>query len=215
MNRRQILKLRDDGCSFLEQGQFDEALKCGLRLEKLHSAGIEIAALALQKQNKPAKAVAVLKRGLRWADQVWLLWHLLGHCYSDMGRFREAEQAYLAALQRPHCDPDWVNLNRSIAFLRAGRIDKAKSTLSSVRSRELYRAAEGQRIVLDLRARKTREAIKRSLRLSARPRGRFEHYSSEQEADILLNLCIGPETGFQISAESAFFGTKGLSALAL
>ena len=77
-----------------------------------------------------------MKRGLRWADQVWLLWHLLGHCYSDMGRFREAEQAYLDALQRPHCNPDWVNLNRSIAFLRAGRIDKAKSTLSSVRSRE-------------------------------------------------------------------------------
>ena len=191
MNRRQILKLRDDGCGFLEQGQFDEALKCGLRLEKLHSSGIEIAALALQKQNKPEKAVAVLKRGLRWADQVWLLWHLLGHCYSDMGRFREAEQAYLEALQRPHCNPHWVNLNRSIAFLRAGRINKAKSALRSVRLRELYRAAECQRIRLDLRAGKTREAVKRSLRLSARPRGRTEHYSREQEADMLLDCALG------------------------
>jgi tetratricopeptide (TPR) repeat protein len=192
MNKQQIINLMNRGYELLKEGRYEEALKCGRRLEKQrHSSGIEIAALALQRQGKPKAAIRVLRRGVRWADRVWLLWHLLGHCYSDAGDFRNAERAYHEALLRPKCSPSWIHLNRSIAFLRAGKIRKASDAVKRVRSPELYRLAEGQRIQIALRAGRNREAFKRALRLRKMTPNKQERYDAQQTSAILLDCASG------------------------
>ena len=116
MNKdRLISRLTDKGFSFLRSHHYADALAVGRRLKRLrHSSAFEIMALAHLGLHRLSKAIAVLEEGVAKAGRVWLLWELLGNCYSDAGRYKNAERAYqqriedeaasLAALEADHDD---------------------------------------------------------------------------------------------------------------
>src|SRR5260221_870929 len=126
------------GFSFLDEHRSTDALEIGRKLKKLpHSSAFEILALAHVRSNKLSKAIAVLEEGVTKVGRVWILWELLGNCYSDAGRFAKAEKAYREALTREGCDLDVVHLNRAIAFNRRGKHAEAKIALRLVKSPRL------------------------------------------------------------------------------
>src|SRR5688572_5527241 len=121
MNKLQrATALMQKGFSFLDAHRYEDALKVGENLKKLrHSSAFEILALAYLRTGKLSKAIAILEEGVIRANRVWVLWELLGNCYSDGGRYSKAEKAYAEALRRENCDDDVIHLNRAIAFNRA------------------------------------------------------------------------------------------------
>src|SRR3954471_1371043 len=137
---QQSTKLMEEGFSLIDECRYEAALKVGRRLKKLrHSSAFEILALAYLRSERLSKAIAVLEEGVAKAGRVWILWELLGNCYSDAGRFAKAEKAYQKALQLEGCNHDVVHLNRAIAFNRTGKYSDAKSALWLVKSPRLRR----------------------------------------------------------------------------
>ncbi|MDB6037312.1 MAG: hypothetical protein JWM99_1153, partial [Verrucomicrobiales bacterium] len=95
---RRTSDIMQKGFAFLQERRYADALKIGQDLKKLrHSSAFEILALAYLRSNKLSKAIKVLEEGVAKAGRVWLLWELLGNCYSDAGRFVKAEKAYVEA----------------------------------------------------------------------------------------------------------------------
>jgi tetratricopeptide (TPR) repeat protein len=142
-------RLMRDGYNALNRDQRARALKIGRRLRRLrHSSGFEIMALAYLAQDKFDKAIKVLEKGVQKAPSVWLLWQLLGNCYSDHERFGEAHVCYERALKCPGVDGDSVHLNTSIALAREGRLDDALSAVERIAGEALQPAATAQKLFL-------------------------------------------------------------------
>jgi tetratricopeptide (TPR) repeat protein len=174
------------GFSLLRQDRYGDALQIGRKLKRLrHSSAFEIIALAYLHQGLLAKAVATLEEGVAKAGRVWILWELLGNCYSDAGRYAAAEDAYQQALLREGCDADIVQLNRAIAFKRAGKLKQAWVAVQEVKSPRLLRRADQVRIDLSLTLGRKRTAAILALKL-CQQRVSAEHLDSQSESSILL-----------------------------
>jgi len=159
----------DKGFSFLHSHGYREALAVGRKLKRLrHSSAFEIIALAHLRLGALSKAITTLEEGVTKAERVWLLWELLGNCYSDAGRYKAAEDAYKHALLKKGCDADVVHLNRAIAFNRAGKLKEAQSAIQEVQSPRLRRRADAIQVRIDLALGKQRSASKLALNLSHR-----------------------------------------------
>ena len=191
MNKDQLIsRLTDKGFSFLRSHDYADALAVGRRLKRLrHSSAFEIMALAHLGLRRLPKAIAVLEEGVSKAGRVWLLWELLGNCYSDAGRYKNAERAYQQALLREHCDADVIHLNRAIAFNRADQPQKAWVAIQKVESLRLARQADPVRIRIQLALGKKRAAAKLALNLSQR-RLPVEDLDSRNESFLLATCAL-------------------------
>src|SRR5215475_5566062 len=104
---QRVSSLMEKGFSYLRLNRISDALATGRKLKRLrHSSAFEIIALAHLRLGAVRKAIAVLEEGVIKAGRVWLLWELLGNCYSDAGRYKAAEAAYKQALSKDKCDAD-------------------------------------------------------------------------------------------------------------
>jgi len=125
--------LMDEGFDLLEQGQLEEALALGERLERLAwTGGFELQALALNRLDRRDEAIDVLQRGVDEAGGPWLLWQLLGNYLSDETRYDEAHRAYDEALKLDVVDEISIAINRSVLFQRQERYDDALGVLDRV-----------------------------------------------------------------------------------
>lgn len=177
-------RLMEKGFSCLNTSRFEEALKVGRLLKKLrHSSAFEIIALARCRRGQLKKAITTLEEGVSKAGTVWVLWKLLGNCYSDAGRFDDAERAYQQALRQERCDTDVVHLNRGIAFDRRDRPRDCLKALDRVESARLVRRADACRIraMLALGKRKAARSLAQSLTKRRPTHGK---YDDENESEI-------------------------------
>lgn len=122
--------LKAEAYGLLDEGEPEQALEIGRRLEKLLcSDGFEIQGLSYQELDENVKAIGALRRGTERAPDDWNLWQLLGSCLSDDEQYDEALKAYDVALDLPESDRVLVGYNRSILFWRMENLDKANATL--------------------------------------------------------------------------------------
>lgn len=195
-DQRRVTKLMEKGFSCLDACRYTEALKVGRELKKLrHSSAFEILALAYLRSDKLSQAIRVLEEGVAKAGRVWILWELLGNCYSYARRFAKAEKAYQRALQLETCDRDVVHLNRAIAFNRSRKRTEAKSALRLVKSPRLHRRTDACRIRTALKLGDSRSARQLALHLSRSRPVRQENYDCESESEILLTCALALKTG--------------------
>jgi tetratricopeptide (TPR) repeat protein len=128
-----IEELMDDGFSAIRARLYHEAARVGRQLlDKRHSSGFEILALALGEDRQVEEAVAVLEEGVSVAPDVWLLWQLLGNYRSDSGNFAGALDAYDHALFCEGADKDSIYLNIATVLARQENPDEALSYLNLI-----------------------------------------------------------------------------------
>jgi tetratricopeptide (TPR) repeat protein len=128
-------------------------------LDAHYSGGFEILALAEKGRGNAARAIEVLEQGIREAPSVWLLWNLLGNCYSDESNYARAYECYRAALECPKADADYVNLNYAIALQREGKHEFALQFLDRVHGEKLAPEAAGARMRSFIEQRRYQEAF--------------------------------------------------------
>ena len=187
----QLSELIAEGFKLLDEYHYPEALKVGRKLKSMrHSSAFEILALAYLRSDKLSKAIAVLEEGVSKAGRVWILWELLGNCYSDARQFGEAERAYQKALLQEGCNLPVVHLNRAIAFNRARKFAKAKSALRYVSSPQLLRRAEACRIRSELELGHFGSAQRLALKLCKTRPATIENYDRESTAEIFLACAL-------------------------
>ena len=122
LRRKRCEALLRRGYARVRERAFDSALEIAAQLESQRFSGaFEIAALAHAGKGDLDAAVAVLRRGVEVAPDVWLNWQLLGNYLSDLGRYEDAEAAYNRALACPGCSTDSVRLNLAILANRRDR----------------------------------------------------------------------------------------------
>jgi tetratricopeptide (TPR) repeat protein len=190
----QPLDLMRKGFSLLREHHYEDALKVGRELKKLrHSSAFEILALAYLHSNMLTRAVAVLEQGVQKADRVWILWELLGNCYSDSGRYEKAEKAYIQALAREGCDAGVVHLNRAIAFERRGKFPEAKTALRHVKSPRLVPRAEACGIRASLGLGNSRSAQQLANRLCRRHPIAPKNYDPANQSTLYLACALAFE----------------------
>jgi Flp pilus assembly protein TadD len=125
-------RLYDDARALVDAGKNEQALAIARRLRKVHWSGaFEIEGLAYSHLGRHEDAVRVLKEGLKLAPGVWLNWHLLASCLSDLGRFEEALAAYERAEECEGADRNSVDLNRAIVAMRMDDFARALELLDS------------------------------------------------------------------------------------
>jgi len=131
----------------IDEGRFEDALAIARKLRKLsYSGAYEIEGMAYAGLDRHEDAVRVIREGLQYAPNVWLNWHLLGNCLSDLGRFDEAMTAFDRAAACSGADISYVNLNRAVAAVRAGDHASALTWLDGVHSESLRAATISTRI---------------------------------------------------------------------
>lgn len=178
------------GFSLLRTHRYSDALEVGRKLKRLrHSSCFEIMALAYLHLGELPRAIAILEEGVAKAGRVWLLWELLGNCYSDAGRYGVAERSYQEALSKERCDAEVIHLNRAIAFERAGNLKKAWTAIQQVHSSHLSRRADALRIRILLVLGKKRTASRLALALSRRHIP-MEAIDSSSESSILCTCAL-------------------------
>jgi tetratricopeptide (TPR) repeat protein len=184
-------ELMQKGFALAGEQRYEDALQVGRKLKRLgHSSAFEIMALAHLGLNELPKAIATLEEGVAKAGRVWVLWELLGNCYSDAGSFKKADQAYAQALLKDRCYRDLVYLNRAIAFNRAGKFANAKSALRLVRDSRLHRLAGAQRIRTALHLGQDRVAHRLGLALLRQRPRKSENLERKHESEILLACAL-------------------------
>ena len=147
LRRKRCESLLQKGYALIRDGEFDAALEVAGQLEKhRHTGGFEIAALAHAGKGELETAVAVLRRGVTRAPDVWLNWQLLGNYLSDLERYDDAEAAYQRALACPGCSHDSVRLNLAVLASRRDRPEAALVLLDSVRDPVLVEPAREIRV---------------------------------------------------------------------
>jgi tetratricopeptide (TPR) repeat protein len=185
-----------NGFACLDEHEYSDALKIGRKLKRIrHSSAFEILALAHLRSGQLPKAIAILEEGVAKAGRVWVLWELLGNCYSDARRFGKAEKAYQCAFAQEGCDRDVVNLNRAIAFGRRGKFAEAKIALKPVHSARLRRRADACRIRIALQLGELRSAQRLASRLCRQHAAPSETYDPENESEILLTCALALKNG--------------------
>jgi len=180
-------RLMQKGFALLDERRYSEALEVGRELKKLrHSSAFEIQALAHLRSGSLAEAIAVLEEGVAKAGKVWMLWELLGNCYSDAERYADAEQTYQSALQIEQCDRAVVHLNRAMAFHRAGKHVEASAAMREVPLLPLERRLEAFRIRLLLALGEADSARQRAFALAQSRRELRSQDAKAGEAEVLL-----------------------------
>jgi tetratricopeptide (TPR) repeat protein len=130
-------QLMDEAWDCLGCLETDRALAIGEQLIQMrYSGGFEIAALAYLQSDREDAAIKVLEKGVKEAPSVWILWQLLGNCYSDDDRYDDAMNCFQQALDCEDVDPNSVHLNIAIALGRAEHYDRSNAELNFVTSPE-------------------------------------------------------------------------------
>ncbi len=133
MEQAELDALLNEAHSALRNGDLDRAEALGEKLLEIrHSSGFEILALAAQDREDLPKALEILKRGLRQAPGVWLLWQLLGNTRSDLGDLAGAREAYTRALGCPGVWVPSIEGNLAILDVREGEIERALARLDNL-----------------------------------------------------------------------------------
>lgn len=130
---KRAARLYSEARDLIDAGRFEAALVFARKLRKIsYSGAFEIEGLAYAGLDRHEDAVRVLREGLLHAPDVWLNWHLLGNCLSELGRYDEALAAFDRAAACPDVDLSYVNLNRAIVGNRRGDYSRALDWLSEV-----------------------------------------------------------------------------------
>lgn len=152
-------RLMKKGFEALELSRTDQAIRIGQKLKELrHSSAFEILALAYEENGQHKRAIRVLEEGVGRAPSVWILWQLLGNCYSNIERFTDAQKCYVKALHCPHADTSAIHLNSAIAFFREKKDGHCLKQISLIRSTEIGLKALGLRIDAMVRLRRIKGA---------------------------------------------------------
>jgi tetratricopeptide (TPR) repeat protein len=122
----------------LRAGDFDGARELSARLLELrHPGHFEIEALLLLEEGEAARAIEVLREGVRRAPEAWVLQQLLGNALSDVGDYDGALQSYERAAELPGADASMLLFNRSIVLSRAARHAESLQVLESIGAAEI------------------------------------------------------------------------------
>lgn len=125
----------EKGYSALRKQRYRKAIAAGRQLvQRNHSSGFEMLALAYAAVGRKEEAISTLEQGVAVAPSVWLLWNLLGNHYSDLGRHPDAQRCYLKALACQKVEGSYVHFNSAIAFARAKDHESALRALDRVTS---------------------------------------------------------------------------------
>jgi tetratricopeptide (TPR) repeat protein len=144
-----VEELMEEGFSALRGGFYGEAARVGRELlERQHSSGFEILALALGEEDELEEALAVLEEGVEKAPDVWLLWQLMGNYRSDLEDFSGALEAYDHALFCDGVDKDSVYFNIATVLSRQEQFEEAVSYLELVQEADHRLRADAMRAEL-------------------------------------------------------------------
>lgn len=133
MGRKSVDQLMKLGFELLEAQDFEGAIGVGQELQaRRHTSAFEILAMAYTGLDDIQHAIEVLEEGVQRGPTVWKLWHSLGNCRADLGRYIEAHQAYRRALDCPDVDASFVHLNISVTLSRQERHEDALAELAFV-----------------------------------------------------------------------------------
>jgi tetratricopeptide (TPR) repeat protein len=128
--------------AMLDEHEYEDALVVARKLRKLHHSGAyEIEGLAYSGLDRTEDAVRVLREGVGEAPGVWLNWHLLANCLSDLGQYDEAMQAYERAEGCVEADHSIIDLNRAVV---ASRQEAHLSVLAHLNRIESYQDEEAR-----------------------------------------------------------------------
>lgn len=112
-------ELCESGFDALAEGRLEDAMEVAQSLEdERASVGFELRAHVQLQGGDVRLAILALQEGTRRAKHNWVLWQLLGNCYSDLEQFDQADAAYESAARCENADPDAVALNRAIMASR-------------------------------------------------------------------------------------------------
>ncbi|MBI9075024.1 MAG: tetratricopeptide repeat protein [Desulfatibacillum sp.] len=139
-NNQKKKQLMEAGFQALEDCDFKAAIKIGRKIRRLrNTSAFEILGLAYSQKGKPKKAIKILKKGLRIAPDLWVLWQLLGNLQSDLNNFSEAQTSYEKALQCESTDEDSIRYNSALAYIRENKYIEAQKQIEQVNFKELLR----------------------------------------------------------------------------
>jgi tetratricopeptide (TPR) repeat protein len=187
-----IEELMSAGYEALESENYADAINFGEELiERRHSSGFEIAALAYQREGEIGKAIELLEEGVKQAASVWVLWKLLGDCYSYAGRLDDAEKAYQAALARNQPDVDLIHLNRGIAFQRQEKWADAENAFFRVKAKKLRRRALAELIRIAANSGNSALAAERATALMNQQASDEEDLDRRGSSSILSAVALG------------------------
>lgn len=126
--------LFEEGMALLREGELEEAMQIGLRLERLRWTGnFELRAAVHEKRNELEKAIEVLRDGIRLAGGPWMLFSRLGNYLSDQRKYDEALEMYLVGAKLDDADQKVFRLNKAIVL---GRMGKPEAALKEYRDLE-------------------------------------------------------------------------------
>lgn len=138
--------LIDEAWKHLNGKSPDDAVSIGQQLvERGHSSGYEILGRAYRQLGELDKAIDIVQEGVSVAPSVWLLWNLLGNCYSDSGAYERAHSCFQEALKCTQVDVSVVMLNQAIACFREGDLNRAAKRLEVVQGDHLHDQVEALR----------------------------------------------------------------------
>jgi tetratricopeptide (TPR) repeat protein len=133
LERAKILYQR--GRRLIDEKAYDEALDVARRLRKVrYSGAFEIEGMAYAGLGRDEDAVRMLREGLQSAPAIWLNWHQLGTCLSNLGRYDEALLAYDRAEACPQSDRSVIELNRAVVAIRTGDFAAALAHLDRIQA---------------------------------------------------------------------------------
>ena len=126
-------KIYGEGWDLLEEGNFEQALEIGKRLERLRWTGaFELQAAVYEAQDDLESAVDILKRGIDKVGGPYPLFSRLGNTLSDLGRYDEAIQAYKDGLALNTTDIALFRMNMGLVYSRMGQNEKALSEYQAI-----------------------------------------------------------------------------------
>ncbi len=126
-------KIYGEGWDLLEEGNFEQALEIGKRLERLRWTGaFELQAAVYEAQDDRESAVDILKRGIDKVGGPYLLFSRLGNTLSDLGRYDEAIQTYKDGLALDTTDIALFRMNIGLVYSRTDQNEKALSEYQSI-----------------------------------------------------------------------------------
>ena len=125
-------ELCETGFDALAEGRLEDAMEVAQSLEdERASVGFELRAHVQLQGGDVHRAILALQEGTRRAKHNWVLWQLLGNCYSDLEQYDQADAAYESAARCENAAPDAVALNRAIMASRRQRPEAALAILDA------------------------------------------------------------------------------------
>lgn len=142
--------MMDQAYECLDSGDLGKSRKIAKELVAMgFSGGYEILACCFQAEDKPKKAIEILKEGTKKVPLAWPLWRQLGNMYSDMKEYDLAHKTYETALGCPNVSQGPINFDRSLAFYRDSRYFEALELLDALPDEWRVRSAPLKASVLN------------------------------------------------------------------